>query len=103
MHTLLQIFLATMLGGVLSAAAAGIMMAGLPQRWMPRMVGFATGVLLAVALLDVLPEAFESSVPPQRLFTTMLLGLLSFYGLERIAVWRHSHADGQGADHHCPP
>ncbi|MDB5815925.1 MAG: zinc/iron permease [Rhodocyclales bacterium] len=103
MHILIQIFFATMLGGVLSAIAAGIVMAGLPQRWMPRMVGFATGVLLAVALLDVLPEAFESGVAPHRLFTSMLLGLLSFYGLERIAVWRHSHADEQGHDHHCPP
>jgi len=100
---LLQILLATLMGGVLSVAAAGLVMFGFPQRWMPRLVGFATGVLLAVALLDVLPEAFESHVAPQTLFMTMLLGLLSFYGLERVAVWRHSHADEQGHDHHCPP
>jgi zinc and cadmium transporter len=101
--TLLNILLATLMGGVLSAVAAAMVMAGLPQRWMPRLVGFATGVLLAVALLDVLPEAFEYDLPPQQLFTTMLLGLLSFYGLERISVWRHSHADEEGHDHHCPP
>ncbi|GAB4061757.1 ZIP family metal transporter [Uliginosibacterium sediminicola] len=101
--TLLNILLATLMGGVLSAVAAALVMAGLPQRWMPRLVGFATGVLLAVALLDVLPEAFEYDLPPQQLFTTMLLGLLSFYGLERISVWRHSHADEEGHDHHCPP
>lgn len=101
--TLLNILLATLMGGVLSVIAATIVMVGLPQRWMPRLVGFATGVLLAVALLDVLPEAFESGIEAHRLFATLLISLLCFYGLERIAVWRHSHPDEEGHDHHCPP
>lgn len=101
--TLFHILLATLMGGLLSVIAATCVMIGLPQRWMPRLVGFATGVLLAVALLDVLPEAFESHVEPIRLFATLLVGLLAFYGLERIAVWRHAHPDEAGHDHHCPP
>ena len=100
--TLLNIILATLMGGLLSVFAAMLLMGGFPQRWMPRLVGFATGVLLAVALLDVLPEAFESGVEPHALFATLLIGLLSFYGLERIALWRHSHPDEEGHDHHCP-
>ncbi|MEC5384989.1 ZIP family metal transporter [Uliginosibacterium sp. H3] len=100
--TLLNIVLATLMGGLLSVFAAMLLLAGFPQRWMPRLVGFATGVLLAVALLDVLPEAFESGVEPHKLFATLLIGLLSFYGLERIALWRHSHPDEEGHDHHCP-
>jgi zinc and cadmium transporter len=101
--TLVHILLATLMGGVLSVIAATFVMIGLPQRWMPRLVGFATGVLLAVALLDVLPEAFESGVQAHRLFATLLVSLLCFYGLERVAVWRHSHPDEEGHDHHCPP
>lgn len=97
-----QITLATLAGGLLSVLAAGLLLLGVPSRWMPRMVGFATGVLLAVALLDMLPEAFESDVDPHQLFTTLLIGLLVFYGLERIALWRHSHVDDEGHDHHCP-
>lgn len=100
--TLFQIVLATLAGGVLSLLAAGMLIAGFPQRWLPRLVGFATGVLLAVALLDVLPEAFESDVAPQALFLTLLVGLLLFYGMERVALWRHAHVDEEGHDHHCP-
>lgn len=100
--TLFQIVLATLAGGVLSLLAAGMLIAGFPQHWLPRLVGFATGVLLAVALLDVLPEAFEAEVEPQALFLTLLVGLLLFYGLERIALWRHAHVDEHGHDHHCP-
>ena len=99
---LLSIVLATVLGGVLSLLAAGLIIAGLPQRWMPRLVGFATGVLLAVAFLDILPEALESGVEAHDLFLTLLIGLLAFYGLERIAVWRHAHADAAGHDQYCP-
>lgn len=100
--TLLYIVLATLAGGILSLLAAMLLIAGFPQRWLPRLVGFATGVLLAVALLDVLPEAFESGVEAHALFTTLLVGLLAFYGLERIALWRHAHVDEEGHDHHCP-
>ena len=98
--TLMLIVLATLCGGVLSLLAALLLIAGFPQRWLPRLVGFATGVLLAVALLDVLPEAFESGVEPHALFMTLLIGLLAFYGLERVALWRHAHVDEQGHDHH---
>ncbi|GAA5164300.1 ZIP family metal transporter [Viridibacterium curvum] len=100
--TLTHIILATLAGGLLSVLAAGLLLMGVPNRWMPRMVGFATGVLLAVALLDMLPEAFEADVDAHQLFTTLLVGLLVFYGLERIALWRHSHPDEEGHDHHCP-
>ncbi|MDO6387274.1 MULTISPECIES: ZIP family metal transporter [Uliginosibacterium] len=100
--TLLSILAATLAGGLLSVIAAGLLIAGFPQRWLPRLVGFATGVLLAVALLDVLPEAFESGVEAHALFVTLLAGLLGFYGLERIALWRHAHVDEEGHDHHCP-
>lgn len=99
--TLVWIVLATLMGGILSLLVAGLVIAGLPQRWMPRLVGFATGVLLAVSLLDVLPEAFESGADPHSLFLTLLLGLLGFYGLERIALWRHAHVDEEGHDQHC--
>lgn len=93
---LASIVLATILGGVLSMLVAGLIIAGLPQRWMPRMVGFATGVLLAVAMLDVLPEALESGVGSHTIFATLLAGVLAFFGLERVALWRHSHPEGEG-------
>jgi len=100
--TLAYVVLATFTGGVLSLLGSMLLITGFPQRWLPRLVGFAAGVLLAVALLEVLPEAFESGVEPHRLFMTLLVGLLAFYGLERAALWRHAHADEHGHDHYCP-
>lgn len=90
---LASIVLATVLGGFLSLAVAGLIIAGLPQRWLPRLVGFATGVLLAVAFLDVLPEAIEGQAGPHSIFATLLIGIVAFFGLERIALWRHAHPD----------
>lgn len=101
--TLVYVLLATFIGGVLSLSGSMLLIAGFPQRWLPRLVGFAAGVLLSVALLDVLPDAFESGVEPHRLFATLLVGVLAFYGLERFALWRHAHVDEHGHDHHCPP
>jgi zinc and cadmium transporter len=91
MMLLASIVLATVLGGFLSLAVAGLIIAGLPQRWLPRLVGFATGVLLAVAFLDVLPEAIEGHAEPHSIFATLLIGIVAFFGLERIALWRHAH------------
>ncbi|MGC3962524.1 MAG: ZIP family metal transporter [Rhodocyclaceae bacterium] len=100
-----SIVIATLLGGVLSMLVAGLIVAGFPQRWLPRLVGFATGVLLAVALLDVLPEAIESAaemnIEPHAIFATLLVGVLAFFGAERVALWRHSHPEGEG--HHDEP
>ncbi len=103
--TLVQILLATLMGGLLSVVAATLVMVGMPQRWMPRLVGFATGVLLAVALLDVLPEAFEAGIQPHKLFGTLLISLLAFlHARTRGGVGGDClHPDEQGHDHHCPP
>jgi zinc and cadmium transporter len=54
------------------------------------LVSFAAGSLLGAAFLDLLPEALESGfkdVVP--LF--ILLGILSFFILEKFLYWHHHH------------
>lgn len=92
---LMQIVVASLLGGVLSVTAAGFVMVGLPRRWLAFAVTFSIGVLLATALLHLLPEALESGLTPHEVFPVLLAGILGFFGLEKFANWRHSHADGQ--------
>lgn len=93
--TLLWIVLGTLAGGLLSLAVAGLLTFGLPTRWLPRMVGFSAGVLLSSALLDLLPEAFaaarEADIGAERLFACLLAGIVGFFFLQRIALWRHAH------------
>jgi zinc and cadmium transporter len=67
------------------------------------LVSLSTGVLLATALLHVLPEAFEAGPAPHTLFATLLAGLLFFFLLEKAELYRHAHhheGDGHGHHHH---
>lgn len=96
MPTLALIVFATLAGGILSMAVAALFTLGVPNRWLPRLTGFSAGVLLAAALLDLLPEA-SVELEPQALFVTLLAGLLGFFVVERIALWRHDHHLDGGA------
>ena len=67
----------------------------------PRMVSLSAGILLAAAVLHLLPEAFESQADLHSLAWTLLAGLVGFFLLEKSAVLRHSHHhEGDGHDHH---
>ncbi len=95
---LTQIVLACLLGGILSLAAAALILFGLPKKWLQYAVSFSIGVLLATALLHLLPEALESGLTPHEVFPVLLAGILAFFALEKFAIWRHSHG---GNDAHA--
>jgi zinc and cadmium transporter len=97
---LLQIILACLLGGLLSMAAAALVMFGLPRRWLGFTVSFSTGLLLATATLHLLPEALESGLTPHEVFPILLAGILGFFALEKFALWRHVHAGSGDPDPH---
>ncbi len=97
--TLLWIVIATGAGGLLSVLVAAALTVGLLTRVVHHLVSLSTGVLLATALLNILPEAFESKASPHSLFATLLGGLLFFFLLEKAELYRHSHHH-EGDDHH---
>lgn len=96
---LASILLASLLGGILSVVVAAFLLKGLPDYWLPRMVGFSAGLLLGAAMLSVLPEAFESGADFHTLFAVLLAGFVGFYVLQRTALWRHSHSVPDGESH----
>ena len=99
--TLLYIVLATLAGGMLSVAIAASLTVGLLSRLVKNLVSLSAGVLLATALLNILPEAFESGASPQSLFATLLAGLMFFFLLEKAELYRHTHHhEGDGHSHH---
>ncbi len=99
--TLFYIVLATAAGGVLSVLIAASLTVSVLSRVVKNMVSLSAGVLLGTALLNVLPEAFESKAEPYRLFATLLGGLLFFWLLEKAELYRHvHHHEGDGHDHH---
>ncbi|HSQ71190.1 MAG TPA: ZIP family metal transporter [Rubrivivax sp.] len=101
--TLVYIVLATLAGGLLSVVIAASLTLAVLSRVVKGLVSLSAGVLLGTALLHVLPEAFESPATPQALFGTLLGGLLFFWLLEKVELYRHAHhheGDGHGHHHH---
>jgi len=103
---LAAIVIACLSGGVLAIVAAAGTLA-LHARWISPLVSFAVGALLGAVFLELLPHALEGG-NTERVMATMLSGLLLFFLLEKLVLWRHSHgeaeeieadASGSRADH----
>ena len=102
--TLSAIVLTTSLGGVISISAAAFLSFSLLNAMAERMLSLSVGVMLATSLLHALPQAMLASHHPQRLFATLLGGLLTFFLLEKGAILHaapaaepdrsHSHQHG---------
>lgn len=64
------------------------------KKWSERNVciltSFAAGVLIEVAVLDLLPEAFEMG-EANLVSITLLVGMIFLFVLEKSSVWIHSH------------
>jgi len=99
---LFWILLATIAGGLIAVSIASWLAYRVFSKYLHHMVSLSVGVLLSVALLHLLPEAFEGSdADPHTLFAILLAGLLGFFVLEKIALLRHSHHhEGDGHHHH---
>lgn len=98
MPTLVLIVAFTALGGALSAIAASSFLLVPESRraeWVPHLVSFATGALLAAALLGLLPDAVMTAgvENAHRIGIALLIGLLIFFVLEKLVLWRHCHQD----------
>lgn len=100
MSPLAWIVAATLVGGVLSVAAAAAFALRARESDVPMLVSFAIGTLLAAALLEILPHALESAARPELVTATLLGGILAFFVLEKLLLWRHAHgADPSGHAH----
>jgi zinc and cadmium transporter len=101
---LIWIILFTAVGGIASAAFAGVYLL-LPettgQRLLPHFISYATGALLGAALLALLPEAMEGAGPAgaHGIGLAMVAGLGIFFVIEKLVLWWHTHANGNGHSH----
>lgn len=82
--------LAGSLGGALVASALLFFNDRLRDRVVPWLVSYAVGTLLGVALLVLLPEALEH-LPPRAVLGSLLAGIMLFFLLEKLVLWRHCH------------
>ncbi|MGH8324472.1 MAG: ZIP family metal transporter, partial [Steroidobacteraceae bacterium] len=107
MPLLAWIILFAAVGGIASAAFAGVFLlvpeaAG--RRLLPHFISYATGALLGAALLALLPEAIERVGPAgaHAIGAALLVGLGVFFVMEKLVLWWHTHSNGHdpGRDSH---
>jgi zinc and cadmium transporter len=98
MSALEWIVVASLAGGVFSVCAAAFALV-LRAAWIPMLVSYAIGALLGAAFLEVIPNAFENG-EPHTVAMSILGGILVFFLMEKLLLWRHSHDEHEVANPH---
>jgi zinc and cadmium transporter len=93
MTVLLWIVTASLIGGALSVMCAALFALNARTHWVNALVSYAIGALLGAVFLDILPEAIKLSANITVLSATILGGILLFFTLEKLLIWRHCHHD----------
>ena len=77
-------------GGVIAASTFLLLGDSIRVKVLPWAISYAVGTLLGVAVLALLPQALER-LPAGRALGTLLIGVLAFFLLEKLVLWRHCH------------
>lgn len=93
--------LASLAGGLLSVLAAASLAVAAGPRAVPRLLSYAVGALLGAAFLELLPHAIEASGDAEVTCALILGGVLLFFLLEKLLLWRFGH--GHGHEHGQAP
>lgn len=89
------IIIFSMFGSVLSVAGAGslLLFPGWIRRLVvPALVSYATGALLGAAFLGIIPASLEEA-GTEGVMATILAGIVVFFVLEKLVLWRHCHKE----------
>ena len=90
---LVWIIVSSFAGGILSVSLAALFALNLRTAWIPMLVSYAIGAMLGAVFLEILPHAFQEAASVESISATLLLGLLLFFVLEKLVIWRHCHGD----------
>lgn len=63
------------------------------NKLLPYLLSYATGTLLGAAFLGMIPKAMAKA-QPLNISITILAGIVLFFFLEKILLWRHCHEEG---------
>ena len=86
-------------GGLLVASILLVVHSDIRSRVVPWLVSYAVGTLLGAALLGLVPQALESIAPPRAL-GALLAGIMTFFILEKLVLWRHCHDEDGSCEAH---
>ncbi|MHB8353272.1 MAG: ZIP family metal transporter [Burkholderiales bacterium] len=91
MSPLIATIIAGAAAGTLSMICAALVVFTARPAWVPLLVSYAIGALLGAVFLEILPHAFALTASPEAVSATVLAGILGFFMLEKLVLWRHVH------------
>lgn len=91
MPILAWILAACLAGGLVSVLLAALLAFRVQARLVPVLVSYAVGALLGAVFLDIVPHLFENNPDPGATASLILAGILGFFVLEKLLLWRHHH------------
>lgn len=80
-------------GGALSVLAAAVFAWTARVQWVSLLISYAIGALLGASFLEVLPHAITASGDAATTTATVLGGILAFFVMEKLVLWRHCHIE----------
>jgi len=83
----------SVLGSVGAIAGAALMLlfpVGIRRTLVPCLVSYAAGTLLGAAFLGMIPAGLKQA-PAVAVMSTVLAGMVLFFVLEKLVLWRHCH------------
>lgn len=91
--------------GSLGAVGGAALLLAFPdevrQRLVPALIAYAAGTLLGAAFLGMIPAA-AGNAPVRAVSATVLAGIVLFFLLERLVLWRHGHEAGGSSNPAAP-
>jgi zinc and cadmium transporter len=94
--------LAGSVGAIAGAALLLVFPGGIRKVLVPLLVSYATGTLLGAAFLGMIPAGLAQA-PALAITGTTLAGIVLFFVLEKLTLWRHSHEQGHGGHGQAGP
>jgi zinc and cadmium transporter len=96
--TFIYVLIYAILGSVGAVSVAALILL-LKENWIrrfvPHLISYAIGTLLGASLLSMIPRAL-ADLPGHTVMGTLLTGLIAFFLLESLLVYRHCH------EQNCP-
>ncbi|MHB8838752.1 MAG: ZIP family metal transporter [Gemmatimonadaceae bacterium] len=80
------------IGAIGGAAVVLVAPDTMRKRLLPCLLSYATGTLLGAAFLGMIPTALRQAAPTT-VSASVLAGLVLFFVLEKLVIWRHCHDD----------
>ena len=77
-------------GAIITASAFLLIKENRQKSLIPCLISYASGTLLAAALLGLIPHALKQAITFQ-IFLSVLVGIIIFFLIEKLLIWRHCH------------